>query len=530
MEATNQSLLYQLAFLSHLDKTSALESIKTQCKQYVDKSSKEVLIETSVYRFVVEVSPSDLMDECAGLCNKLLNEPLKMVNLFQEVVHSIVSALELLPSLVSCCQLMIVVRLVSLPKFPRNDFICPHCGAELLEDVHCRILADKVVANVVSLEALSPGVTNRRFQSIPIYVRDELVAMVTLGGSFVVLGIPVYDHQESNLGLAIEANNILPVTSHYTDPVPVLLPDSIQRLLIDRHASPWSIAVSLAYIFASEVCPPPCFFRLKLGLLLVLMTTGELKKEGKIPLSILAVGVNDTIIHRLLVYAASFTDRTVHHTTRSNLVASVSKDPHGTSTHCVEAGSLLLAQGGICVLGDIAHLKREKDVLRQVLESGKLTVTIPPKYSEGLPQHVPHPLQCCIWAQNDPTFAKKTPAQPGGDLFTHNYVGEEVKTLADCFGMVFFTDSVDQAADAYAEQLLIHQTLSRAIDGTSTNKPSTEITEADLRKFVESVRHGEVAMTMDAERLLQGYYVAGRRVRSTSLHGTQFPITAMSTL
>lgn len=46
-------------------------------------------------------------------------------------------------------------------------------------------------------------------------------------------------------------------------------------------------------------------------------------------------------------------------------MATVSRDLNGASSFLVEGGSLLLACGGVCVLGDIAHMRKDRDILRQ---------------------------------------------------------------------------------------------------------------------------------------------------------------------
>lgn len=59
-----------------------------------------------------------------------------------------------------------------------------------------------------------------------------------------------------------------------------------------------------------------------------------------------------------------------------------------------------------------------------------MTVTILPKFSKGLPQHMTYPLQCCVWAYSDPTHQKKA-LSARDDPFVNNDIGETVKGLAE---------------------------------------------------------------------------------------------------
>lgn len=61
-------------------------------------------------------------------------------------------------------------------------------------------------------------------------------------------------------------------------------------------------------------------------------------------------------------------DRGIKHIPSGDLFPIVSKDKHGTGIASIQAGTALLAKGGICFIGELSSYKKDK--LEQ-LQSGR---------------------------------------------------------------------------------------------------------------------------------------------------------------
>lgn len=70
---------------------------------------------------------------------------------------------------------------------------------------------------------------------------------------------------------------------------------------------------------------------------------------------------------RLLNYSICLLPRGIRHPSSSDIFPSVSKDKHGTGSASIQAGSVLLAKGGICYIGDLSTYKKDK---LELLQSG----------------------------------------------------------------------------------------------------------------------------------------------------------------
>ncbi|XP_013392546.1 minichromosome maintenance domain-containing protein 2-like [Lingula anatina] len=97
----------------------------------------------------------------------------------------------------------------------RKDFKCSFCGSPLEEDVSERVLADKVIIEMMDEQAfqysqyISDMVRSTRFQALTFYTRDELSQDIQIGKKYTVIGIPTYEFQENNqVNVALEASNI----------------------------------------------------------------------------------------------------------------------------------------------------------------------------------------------------------------------------------------------------------------------------------------------------------------------------------
>ncbi|KAI0242949.1 Minichromosome maintenance domain-containing protein 2 [Lamellibrachia satsuma] len=405
----------------------------------------------------------------------------------------------------------------------RTDFTCTFCGSRLEEDISFRVLGDKINLELVDTETFSrKRGKGHRYQSLVTYVRDDLVCPLEPGETVSVIGLPVFDID--NQTVALEANNIfrhnqLPVT-----PVVNLndLPESIQHLYKDRSHSPWRFSLSLAYAFAGDVTPAGTYLHLKLGMLLSLVGYSVQEAGG---LDLLAVGWDTLLLQRLLSYAASLADRSIVHSPGTgHLTASVSRDRHGSDACFIEGGSLLLARGGVCLIPELNSVKKAtKQLLAHVLESDKVPVELPQRFTRHGAQRFTLPRRSHVWSYTDHISCH---APHLDDLTAPQVVvGKDgiAKTLADLFAMVYFADV---SAASYVDHMLTHHTVVSAVMLAHT----TLISWQDFKQLIVYARKQKVVFSESAERLIRGYYVASRRVRAVGVHSSTLPLSAIRTI
>ncbi|XP_035665336.1 minichromosome maintenance domain-containing protein 2-like [Branchiostoma floridae] len=557
-----QSSLEESA-VEYLDRSGALQKLIQDCRTRAEIESHQDK-PSAVFRFVLTVDPMDLVNFDSTLGNLVLHYPLDAGRIFQDVVYLSIKALDLIPQVESRNQILVHLSIPTLPPLPsyslhlrdlscqaveqryfqfegivssmtnviqytqsaryqcpesgcvgsepytyirlhtagasesrtiRPDFQCHHCGNILEEDVSCRVLADKRV----------------------------------------LYWIPTIDRCRGDITISIEANSIV---KQVVQPSPsVALPDSVTRLYQDRLGSPYSFAASLAFAFASSVSPPGTYHKLKLSMLLSLVSTQannkmkETKDSGG--LHVMAVGSDTLLLSRLLTYCAAMSSPCVHHTVDKHLFAKVTKDTHGTGTCSIDAGSLLLSHGGCCFLGDLGQVKRDvQSSLQGVMEKDVVTVQIPKKYGDsGVLQSLDLPIRCSIWAYTDPNSCRKPAATAGADLFLQQELGNVSKTLADCFSLVCYTDSTSETGDMYADSLLVEDILNCATLKEEDLENVGELLSAkDIKQFLQVACCLHPQLTPPAEYLLQGYFISSRRLRSNSIQSCPFPPTALRTL
>ena len=78
--------------------------------------------------------------------------------------------------------------------------------------------------------------------------------------------------------------------------------------------------------------------------------------------------MNNLFFPRLLNFSINLVPRGIRHPVSTEIFPTLSRNNYGTGAVSIQAGSALLAKGGICFIGDLASHKKDK--LEQ-LQSGK---------------------------------------------------------------------------------------------------------------------------------------------------------------
>ncbi|XP_032298639.1 minichromosome maintenance domain-containing protein 2 isoform X4 [Coturnix japonica] len=530
--------------LVYLDRSGGLEKFVQDCRKYNDSKQSY-----AVYRFVISVNPSDVAELDATLGNYVLHKPMKAAGIFQSVCFVAIKTLSLIEQLQTEAQISILLKPTHLPPLPsyvlslsafpfnytskrfytsegiaiamgtvtkytqgarflctgetcpysegfnyirvhvpgatesatvRNDFACSLCSSPLQEDMKFRVLGgrncvvlflDKQIVEMIdakvlhALKGYSDHKAHFRIQAFTVFLRDELANRMTIGNHYKIIGIPACVQNGPQATACIEASSVQLCKTNG----PSFIGENFKYLLSLTSGSCWRFTALLANIFASQVVPPGTYNTLKLAILLSLVqTTCEIENADY--LDLLVVTSDSLIADRLLNYSLCLLPRGIRHPASSDIFPSVSKDKHGTGSASIQACSALLAQGGICYIGDLSSYKKDKlELLQSVLESRTTTLFIPgKKYGEEADQQVTISVQTNFWSYVDVASSPK-------------------KHIA-------------------RDSFLIGQ------------------------MFILFAKNLHVQLSSEAENLIQGYYLASRRVRRDSAHGSKLSASALKVL
>ncbi|XP_038665451.1 minichromosome maintenance domain-containing protein 2 isoform X5 [Scyliorhinus canicula] len=414
----------------------------------------------------------------------------------------------------------------------RNDFTCTLCNSALKEDVKFRVLGDKQLVEMIDAAALSiikGNQVNRsytRYQSFTVFLRDELPGSMKMGDRYYVIGIPAHIYSGSQLQLCMEANSLRP----WFPNDPPFISENFKYLLSITASSPWRFTAILADVFAAQIVPPGTYNMLKLSILLSLVQTCNKEEQTMESLDVLVLTSDPVTVDRLLTYSLSLVPCGVRHLPSYEIFATVSKDEHGTGTAKVQAGSALLAKGGICYIGELYSHKRDKlKLLQTVLETRSTTVFISgKKFGEDVDQQMSFPIQCNFWALADADTHLKKAIQREDAVIGSVDISSVPANLIDAFGLLIYCN---ESSNYYSPVQLIQHVLSEAMNPGEPLYPALQkFTTQDYEKLLAFVRSQQAELTSEAERLIQGYYTASRRVRTDPVHGSKISPTALKTL
>ncbi|XP_044905761.1 minichromosome maintenance domain-containing protein 2 isoform X2 [Felis catus] len=555
------------AALIYLDRSGGLQKFIDDCKFYNDSKQSY-----AVYRFSILINPSDIVELDAELGNYILHQPLKAAQVFQSVCFIAVKTLSLIGQLQTEAQINIVLKLTHLPplrsysldlcEFPldyasqrfymmqgiviamttvtkytqgarflcsdeacplskgfeyirvhvpgatesatvRNDFLCNLCSSSLQEDRKFRVLGDKQIVEIITAKALHAfqGYSNNqpfRYQSLTIFLRDESVSKMNIGNEYKIIGIPTCV-RTSQTAVCIEANSIISCNPE----VPSGISDNFRYLLSLTSSSCWKFTAILANIFASQIVPPGTYNLLKLCLLMSLVQTSDRNKELKDCLDILIM-TSDTLL--------------------------VDRNKYGTGAVSIQAGSALLAKGGICFIGDLASHKKDKlEQLQSVVESRSITVYIPgKKFGDDINQQMTFPVQCSFWSFVDMDSSSRRNMQKTNTLIGRMDCSLIPANLVEAFGLLI---NCNESSSCYPLISTVQHTLKKAIDPEELlYVASKKFTTEDFEKLLAFAKNLNVEFSLEAERMIHGYYLASRRIRTDSISGSKLSASALKYL
>ncbi|NWT42892.1 MCMD2 protein, partial [Chroicocephalus maculipennis] len=408
----------------------------------------------------------------------------------------------------------------------RNDFVCSLCSSPLQEDMKFRVLGGRIYV-VLFLDLLllllsPPSHPNFFFYYFSLFL-DELTNKMKIGNHYKIIGIPACVQNGLQATACIEVNSIELCKPNG----PSFVGDNFTYLLSLTSSSCWRFTAILANIFASQVVPPGTYNTLKLAILLSLVQTGE--KENADYLDLLIMTSDTLVIDRLLNYSICLLPRGIRHPPSSEIFPSVSKDKHGTGRASIHACSAVLAKGGICYIGDLSSHKKDKlELLQSVLESRTTNVFIPgKKYGEEADQQVTISIQTNFWSFVDVDSSSKKHIQKDNFLIGQMDLSLVPPNLLDVFGLLIY----NEFPSCRLSSPVVHHTLKKAVNPEAMlYKVSQQFRMQDYEEFILFAKNLHVELSSEAENLIQGYYVASRRVRRDSIHGSTLSTSALKIL
>ncbi|OPJ83533.1 MCM domain-containing protein 2 isoform B [Patagioenas fasciata monilis] len=543
--------------LVYLDRSGGLQKFVHDCKKYNDSKQSY-----AVYRFIISINPSDITELDAALGNCILHNPIQAAQIFQSVCFIAIKTLSLIEQLQTEAQVSILLKPTHLPPLPsyvlslsafpfnytsqrfymsegiatamgtvtkytqgarflcteetcpfsegfsyirvhlpgatesatvRNDFVCSLCSSPLQEDMKYRVLGDKQIVEMIDAKVLNAlkGYSNDKshfmIQTFTVFLRDELVNKMKIGNHYKIIGIPACVQNGLQATACIEVNSVQLCKPNG----PSFVGDNFKYLLSLTSTSCWKFTAILANIFASQVVPPGTCNTLKLTILLSLVQTCE--KENADYLDLLIVTSDTLVIDRLLNYSLCLLPRGIRHPPSSDIFPSVSKDKHGTGSASIQACSAVLAKGGVCYIGDLSSYKKDKLEL----------------------------------LQSDVDSSSKKHIQKENFLIGQMDVSLIPPNLLDVFGLLIY----NEFPSCRPSSPLVHHILKKAINPEAMlYKVSQQFQMQDFEEFILFARNLHVELSSEAENLIQGYYLASRRVRRDSLHGSTLSASALKIL
>nr|XP_021148594.1 MCM domain-containing protein 2 isoform X3 [Columba livia] len=543
--------------LVYLDRSGGLQKFVHDCKKYNDSKQSY-----AVYRFIISINPSDITELDAVLGNYILHNPIQAAQIFQSVCFIAIKTLSLIEQLQTEAQVSILLKPTHLPPLPsyvfslsafpfnytsqrfymsegiatamgivtkytqgarflcteetcpfsegfsyirvhlpgatesatvRNDFVCSLCSSPLQEDMKYRVLGDKQIVEMVdakvlnALKGYSDDKSHFMIQTFTVFLRDELVNKMKIGNHYKIIGIPACVQNGLQATTCIEVNSVQLCKPNG----PPFVGDNFKYLLSLTSSSCWKFTAILANIFASQVVPPGTCNTLKLTILLSLVQTCE--KENANYLDLLIVTSDTLVIDRLLNYSLCLLPRGIRHPPSSDIFPSVSKDKHGTGSASIQACSAVLAKGGVCYIGDLSSYKKDKLEL----------------------------------LQSDVDSSSKKHIQKENFLIGQMDVSLIPPNLLDVFGLLIY----NEFPSCQLSSPLVHHILKKAINPEAMlYKVSQQFRMQDFEEFILFARNLHVELTSEAENLIQGYYLASRRLRRDSLRGSTLSASALKIL
>ncbi|KAM7176298.1 minichromosome maintenance domain-containing protein 2 isoform 2-T6 [Macrochelys suwanniensis] len=504
--------------LIYLDRSGGLQKFVDDCKRYNDSKQSY-----AVYRFIISVNPSDIAELDVALGNQILHKPMKAVQIFQSVSEFVclqrqkyiqhfkpdfslqnhfifelqvcfiaIKTLSLIEQLQTEAQINIVLKPTHLPPLP--SYVLSLCEFPLDYISQRFYMSEGIVIAMGTVVKYTQGAR---------FLCSEETCPFSEGFNYIRVHIP--GATES----ATVRNDF--VCSLCASP---LQEDMKFRVLGDKQLVEMIDAKALSAFQGYSNNKP--HFRIQS---FTVFLRDELSNKMKIGNRYRFIGIPACIQNCSQV--------TVCIEVNSIQLCSP-EDKHGTGTASIQACSALLAKGGICFIGDLLSQKKDKlELLQSVLESRTTTVFIPGKKYGDVDQQVILPIQTSFWTFVDEDSSSKKYVQKDDTLIGKLDLRSISTNLIDAFGLLIHCNELS----CQLVLPLLDHIMKKAIDPEEVPYTiSQQFRTQDYEELIVFAKNLQVELSSEAERLIHGYYLASRRVRTDSIHGSKLSTSALKIL
>ncbi|XP_024896889.1 minichromosome maintenance domain-containing protein 2 isoform X3 [Pteropus alecto] len=505
------------AALIYLDKSGGLQKFIDDCKYYNDLKQSY-----AVYRFNILINPSDVVELDTELGNHILHQPLEASQVFQSVCFIAVKTLSLIGQLQTENQINIVLKLTHLPPLP--SYSLDFCEFPLDYTSQRFYMMQGIVIAMTTVTKYTQGAR---------FLCSDEACPLSKGFQYIRVHVPGATESatiRNDFLCNLCSSSLQEDRKFRVLGVPSGISDSFRCLLSLTSSSCWKFTAILANIFASQIVPPGTYNLLKLCLLMSLVQTSVRNKELEDSLDILIITSDTLLVDRLLNFSINLVPRGIRHPVSAEIFPTVSRNKYGTGAVSVQAGSALLAKGSICFIGDLASHKKDKlEQLQSVMESRSITVYISgKKFGDDIDQQMTFPVQCSFWSFVDLDSSSRRNTQKTNTLIGQMDCSLIPANLVEAFGLLI---NCNESSPCHPFLSNVQHTLKKAIDPEGLlYVASKQFTTEDFEKLLAFAKNLNVEFSLEAERMIHGYYLASRRIRTDSICGSKLSSSALKYL
>ena len=427
----------------------------------------------------------------------------------------------------SCSEMFSIFesRRIDLASVP-----CDTCGFPMKETTESRVVSRWVELEILPIEYLTDIHNVKTFKVV---VRDDIVERINLGEAVSAVVVPSFNFVRYSVpNPTFECLNIVPLaftqqlSSHEVkalwEPVTAVerLTPSLQRIWKSTSASRWSFILTLAATFGHRILPiTGSHFRSRLCLLLSLVTTWKQKQANPVPpVSFLLLSSDSVRLERLMKWAASLSPKKFSHSpTFGQLSAG-----DWSNANVIGSGSILIAAGGVCLLGDVAmYGKLSREEIQHTLQTNEVKVFLSSGHAGDKAaakargkQEVHMKLSSSLWASMNPVDEVK------------RRTSSWCKPLVESFTLVSAPDNHD---GTWFAKLASADLLRASVDGPAETVGEL-LQDEDWTCLFDVASQHTVTLDPMAEQLLNGYFVASRKLRNTQKKGSEIPLQSLIAL
>uniref|UniRef100_A0AC11DRN3 Minichromosome maintenance domain containing 2 n=1 Tax=Ovis aries TaxID=9940 RepID=A0AC11DRN3_SHEEP len=168
-------------------------------------------------------------------------------------------------------------------------------------------------------------------------------------------------------------------------------------------------------------------------------------------------------------------------------------------------------------------------VFLRAVESRSITVYISgKKFGDDVDQQMTFPVQCSFWSFLDMDSPSRRNIQKTNMLIGQMDCSLIPANLVESFALLI---NCNESSSCHPLLPTVQHTLKKAIDPEGLlYLASKQFTTEDFEKLLAFAKNLNVEFSLEAERMIHGYYLASRRIRTDSIYGSKLSASALKYL